>query len=128
MTPSRTSGWRLPAALYFYGRWKAEARHIVPAMRGWFARKRGSTAGRALPSEQEPDGSQGLGADSARAFERGYSKRRIQAKLALILLSVSDQERDAMIKSMLESPHLDGALKVADFLVQLGMRRWEFGH
>ena len=110
-------------ALYFYGRWKAEARHIVPAMARLVREETGIyrldalyhlNTNMVVPEDLEPT--------LRRLLNASVQNERIQAKLALILLSVSDQERDAMIKSMLESPHLDERLKVADFLVQLGMR------
>ena len=78
--------------------------------------------GCAVLPEHESNGSERPRADTTRAIELEYSKRCFQAKLALISLELSDAERDAMIKSMLESPHLNERLAAADFLIQAGMR------
>ena len=45
---------------------------------------------------------------------------RISARRALIVLGIPDHERDKMIKSMLESTHLNERLAAADLLIQMG--------
>jgi HEAT repeat protein len=110
-------------ALDVYGLLKAEAKHFVPAMARLIREETGIYRLDALyflnmhkmvPEDLEPT-LRGL-------LTANIPNERIQAKLALILLGVSDQDHDAMIKSMLESPHLEERLAVGDFLVQLGMR------
>ncbi len=110
-------------ALDVYGLLKAEAKHFVPAMARLIREETGThrlgalyflNTNKMVPEDLEPT-LRGL-------LSASIPNERIQAKLALILVGVSAGGRDAMIKSMLESLHLDERLAVADFIVSLGMR------
>lgn len=110
-------------ALHWYGLLQAEANHLVPAMARLIREESGTYRLDALYFLNK---NQMVPKDLAPTL-RGLLNARIpneciQARLALILLEDSDAKRDAMIKSMLESQHLDERLATADFLVQGGMR------
>jgi HEAT repeat protein len=110
-------------ALKIYGRLGVDAQHIMPAMARLIREETGTyrldalyylNMNQMVPKDLEPT-LRGL-------LKANIPNERIQAKLALILLGLSDEEHDAMIKSMLESPELNERLVVSDFLIQLGMR------
>jgi hypothetical protein len=110
-------------ALTIFGRLEAEAKHIVPAMARLIREGTGAhrldalyylNSNMVVPADLEPT--------LRRLLNASVPNERIQAKLSLILLSASDQERDAMIKSLMESPQLNERLVVGDFLIRLGMR------
>jgi HEAT repeats len=110
-------------ALEEYGELNAHAKHIASTMARLIREETGVYRLDALyflnktklvPDDMEPT-LRGL-------LNANIPNERIQAKLALILIGVSDHERDAMIRSMLESSQLNERVAAADFLIQVGMR------
>jgi HEAT repeat protein len=111
-------------ALYVYKRLQADSRRVIPAMVRMIREETGTyrlgalgylTMMKMVPTELEP---------TLRTLMKSeIPVERISARRALIILGIRDAERDAMIKSMLESNHLNERLAGADLLIQMGNYR-----
>jgi FimV-like protein len=110
-------------ALYAHRRLQSESQRVVPAMLRVIREEIGTyrldalgylMAIRAIPGDLEP---------LLRTLLKSHIPvERIEARRALIQVGISDSERDAMIKSMLESLHLDERLATAPLLIEFGKR------